>query len=132
MTGRTVRNFSVMVWLASLVGASLACANPRRATQEQPALPPPLVATATVPAATVVALATATEPPTGLPPTASAAPTEIAAPSATPAPQPTAAPAVTATAVPDPQGDLVEQMLDQFDQANSADEAALNDLPANP
>ena len=132
MTARPVRNFAMIVWLASLVGASLACANPRRTTQEQPTLPPPLAATATLPAATAAAPATATEPPTELPPTASAAPTESAAPSDTPAPSPTAAPAITATTLADPQGDLLEQMLDQFDQANSLDEAALNDLPSNP
>ena len=123
MTARPVRNFAMIVWLASLVGASLACSNPRRGPGE---LPSPSVQ-ATEPAA-ATPLPAATQPPTGTEPPPSA----TIAPSDTPLPQPTAAPTVTATTVPDPQGDLLEQMLDQFDQANSLDEAALNDLPSNP
>ena len=122
------RTIPMILGLASLVGASLACGGPRRGPGEAPTA----AAQITQPAATDM-------PPTDAPPaTATPAPTEAptttAAPTDTALPEPTAtaAPPVTATNPPDELGERVEGLLDQFDQESSTAEAELNELPAVP
>jgi hypothetical protein len=122
----------VALWLAALVAASLACAQPpRRATLQSPA--------ATTVTSEVAPQATETLPVETIlqpSPTVAVTATQPPAPAATETAPPTATRPTADTPTPSPQadtqGDQLENLLNQLEGTNTAAESELNELSQEP